>query len=86
MFNIGGLWINDAYVSAMNFKCHLFGALVYNENFPYEQDVSAGGWNYALPFDVPPVAPVATYYITINALDADGNSLFSVDTNFRFWV
>ena len=46
VFNIGGLWINDTYVAAMNFKCHLFGELVYNESFPYEQDVSAGGWSY----------------------------------------
>jgi hypothetical protein len=57
----------------MEFKCKLFGVLVYDENFPYQQDVSAGGWSYSLPFEVPPVAPLTTYYVTVNAIDADGN-------------
>lgn len=68
----------------MNFKCHLFGALVYNEDFDYSQDVSSGGWSYTLPFDVPSVAPATTYYITVSSVDADGNDLFSIDTNFKF--
>ena len=68
----------------MNFQCRLFGALVYNEDFPYNQDESAGGWTYSLPFDVPSVAPTTTYYVTVSAVDADGNDLFSVDTDFKF--
>ena len=83
-FTLGGLWIQDAFVDHMNFQCHLFGALVYNEDFAYGQDVTSGGWSYTLPFDVPSVAPTTTYYITVNAVDADGNNLFSVNTNFKF--
>jgi len=83
-FNLGGLFIQDVYVDHVNFQCRLFGALVYNEDFAYGQDVTAGGWTYSLPFDVPSVAPNTTYYITVDAVDADGNQLFSIDTNFRF--
>ena len=83
-FVLGGVFIQDAFVDHMNFQCRLFGALVYNEDFPYQQDVSAGGWSYSLPFDVPGVAPSTTYYITVDAVDADGNQLFSIDTNFKF--
>ena len=83
-FTLGGLWIADASLDHINFQCHLFGALVYNEDFPQVEDVSAGGWTYTLPFDVPSVAPKATYYITVNAVDADGNFLFTVNTDFRF--
>ena len=83
-FTLGGLWITDASLDHINFQCHLFGALVYNEDFPQAEDVTSGGWTYTLPFDVPAVAPKATYYITVNAIDADGNTLFTVDTDFRF--
>ncbi len=83
-FTLGGLWITDASLDHINFQCHLFGALVYNEDFPQVEDVTSGGWTYTLPFDVPAVAPKATYYITVNAIDADGNTLFTVNTDFRF--
>ena len=84
LFTIGGIWLDDNYLDHTNFKCHLFGALVYDEDFPYDADVSAGGWSNTTPFDVPSVAPNTTYYITVSGVDADGNTLFSVDTNFRF--
>ena len=83
-FTLGGLWITDASLDHINFQCHLFGALVYNEDFPQVEDVTSGGWTYTLPFDVPAVAPKATYYITVNAIDADGNTLFTVNTDFKF--
>ena len=64
-FTLGGLWTQPVDIDHMNFKCHLFGALVYNEDFPDVESVQPGGWSYSLPFDVPPVAPSTTYYITV---------------------
>ena len=28
-------------------------------------------WTYSLPFDVPPVAPTATYYVTVTAVEPE---------------
>ena len=83
-FTLGGIWLQDEYLDHTNFQCHIFGALVYNEDFPYSADVLAGGWSNIIPFDVPSVAPQTTYYITVSGVDADGNTLFSVDTDFKF--
>ena len=83
-FTLGGLWTQPVVIDHMNFKCHLFGALVYNEDFPDVESVQPGGWSYSLPFDVPPVAPSTTYYITVSAWAQDGSELFSIDTNFKF--
>ena len=83
-FNLGGLWTQPVDIDHTNFKCHLFGALVYNENFPQVESVDAGFWSVSIPFDVPSVAPTATYYVTVSAVAQDGSELFSIDTNFRF--
>ena len=83
-FTLGGLWTQPVDIDHMNFKCHLFGALVYNEDFADIESVDPGSWSYSLPFDVPPVAPSTTYYITIEALAQDGTSLFTINTNFKF--
>ena len=83
-FVIGGLWLTDTYLDHLNFQCRLFGALVYNEDFPITSDVTAGGWTHTIPFDVPSVAPQTTYYITVNAYDADGAELFVINTDFKF--
>ena len=83
-FNLGGLWTQPVDIDHINFKCHLFGALVYNEDFPDLESVQPGGWSYSLPFDVPSVAPSTTYYVTVEAVATDGSELFSIDTNFRF--
>ena len=83
-FNLGGIWTQPVDIDHINFKCHLFGALVYNEDFADPESVQPGGWTYSLPFDVPPVAPTTTYYITIEGLATDGTSLFMINTNFRF--
>ena len=83
-FNLGGVFIQPADIGIINFKCHLFGALVYNEDFADVESVQPGGWTYSLPFDVPAVAPSTTYYITIEGLAQDGSSLFMVNTNFKF--
>jgi len=58
--------------------------LVYDEDFPDQENVDPGMWSYSLPFDVPPVAPSTTYYITITAVGTDGSELFSIDTDFKF--
>ena len=68
LFTLGGLWTQPVDIDHMNFKCHLFGALVYNEDFADVESVDPGSWSYSLPFDVPPVAPSTTYYITIEAI------------------
>ena len=83
-FTLGGLWTQPVDIDHMNFKCHLFGALVYNEDFADVESVQPGGWSYSLPFDVPSVAPSTTYYVTVEAVAQDGSELFSIDTNFRF--
>jgi drug/metabolite transporter (DMT)-like permease len=59
--------------------------LAYNEDFPDQEVAFPGEWTYSLPFDVPPVAPSATYYITISAWDVTGQELFSIDTNFKLF-
>ena len=83
-FTLGGLWTQPVDIDHINFKCHLFGTLVYNEDFPDVESVQPGGWSYSLPFDVPSVAPSTTYYVTVSAWAQDGSELFSIDTNFKF--
>ena len=68
----------------VNFKCNLFGVLAYNEDFPADP-VQPGGWNYSLPFDIPPIVPDTTYYVTIEGVAKDGSSLFTLKTDFRFF-
>ena len=85
MFTIGGLWTQPVVLDHMEFQCHLFGVLVYDESFTEGLGpVDPGFWSYSLPFDVPPVAPSTTYYITVKGIADDGSELFSIDTNFRF--
>jgi hypothetical protein len=55
------------YVKQMNFKCHLYGVLVYNSNFSVDETPNPGFWTNITPFDVPSVAPDAEYFITITA-------------------
>ena len=82
-FNLGGVWTQPVEIDHMNFKCKLFGVLAYNEDFPDQEVAFPGEWTYSLPFDVPPVAPTATYYVTVSAWDVNGQELFSIDTNFK---
>ena len=82
-FNLGGVWTQPVEIDHMNFKCKLFGVLAYNEDFPDQEVAFPGQWTYSLPFDVPPVAPTATYYVTVSAWDVNGQELFSIDTNFK---
>ena len=83
-FVLGGLWIGDVHMTRVNFQCRLFGALVYNEDFPNDTDLSAGGWSYEVPFDVPSVAPATTYYISVFGYGDNDEQLFQIDTNFKF--
>ena len=83
-FTLGGLWTQPVNIDHLNFKCHLFGVLVYSEDFADVESVDPGMWSYSLPFDVPPVAPATTYYVTVSAVDTDGLELFSIDTDFKF--
>ena len=82
-FNLGGIWTQPVNIDHVNFKCHLFGVVAYNEDFADVETVYPGSWTYSLPFDVPPVAPTATYYVTVTAVDNTGADLFIIDTNFR---
>ena len=83
-FTLGGLWTQPVNIDHLNFQCHLFGVLVYSEDFADVESVDPGMWSYSLPFDVPPVAPATTYYVTVSAVDTDGMELFSIDTDFKF--
>ncbi len=67
-FHIGGIWIQPVEFDHLNFKCHLFGVLAYNEDFADIESIQPGGWSYALPFDIPPIVPDTTYYVTIEGL------------------
>merc|ERR1719329_1444395 len=80
-FYIGGIWLAPAHLQNMNFKCHMFGALVYNENTLIDEDMEAGSfWTTTIPFDVPSVTPHTNYNIDVAALDASDNELFHLIT------
>mmetsp|Transcript_88033 Transcript_88033/g.121414 ORF Transcript_88033/g.121414 Transcript_88033/m.121414 type:complete len:118 (-) Transcript_88033:67-420(-) len=82
-FYIGGIWIAPAHLQNMNFKCHLYGVLVYNQNTLIDEDMMPGfAWSTTIPFDVPSVTPHTTYNIDVAALDADNNELFHLITSF----
>ena len=84
-FTIGGVWLQEVNLVKLNFVCHLFGAVAYNSDFPdVETFEENAGWSYTIPFPVPPVAPKAEYDITVQGIAADGTSVFSIDTSFRF--
>ena len=83
-FTLGGLWTQPVDLDHVNFQCHLFGVLVYNENFPDQESVEPGMWTYGVPFDVPAVAPATTYYITVNGYDTAGEIVFTIKTDFKF--
>ena len=83
-FTLGGLWIQPADIDHVNFQCHLFGVLVYNEDFADFESVQPGGWAYNVPFDVPSVAPSTTYFITVTAKAQDSSDLFIINTDFKF--
>ena len=83
-FTLGGLWTQPVSIDHLNFKCRLFGALVYNEDFPDVESVEPGSWSSTIPFDVPSVAPSTTYEVTVEAVGIDGSTLFTIKTNFRF--
>jgi len=84
-FNLSGSFIKNVHLDHINLYSFFPG--VYYDFFDYSQDVSSGEWTYSLNFDVSKVTPSSTYYGTIDAIDADGNQLFSIDTNFNFvWV
>ena len=83
-FTLGGLWTQPVDIDYIEFQCHLFGVLVYDESFPDPETVEPGSWSYTLPFDVPPVAPSTTYYITISGHSTAGDLLFSINTDFKF--
>merc|ERR1712071_659590 len=84
MFTLGGIWNMPVTMSYVEFKCHLFGVLVYDEKFEDPEQIFPGFWSYSLPFDVPPVAPTTTYYVTVEAYDVNGAQMFAIDTDFRF--
>ena len=83
-FSLGGLWTQPVDIDHTNFKCRLFGALVYNEDFPQVESVDPGMWTVSLPFDVPTVAPQTTYFVTMSAIAKDGSELFEIKTDFKF--
>ena len=55
------------------------GALVYNEDFPNDADLSAGEWSYEVPFDVQSVVPAATYYISVIGYGDNDDQLNQID-------
>ena len=86
-FTLGGVWTQPVNIKAVNFKCNLFGAKVYDQDFPVDaakQSVQPGGWTYTIPFDVPSSAPAAKYDVSVQAMSDAGEELFVVTTFFNF--
>ena len=83
-FTLGGIWIQPAQLDHIRFQCHLFGVLAYDESFPDTDMVFPGGWTYSLPFDIPPVVPNTTYYVTISGWGPGDVEYFTIETAFRF--
>ena len=84
-FHVAGIWLQPESLDEVVFECVLFGALVYQQKFPDVESITAGEqWSTDFEFDVPGVAPPATYYITFYAVDTAGDRLWEVTTNFKF--
>ena len=89
LFTVGGFGNQDFQVANMRFQCVLFGALVYDEQFPCPADqctVSAGqAWESpAFPFTVYSYAPPGKYNIKVMGQAADGTTeYFTIDTSFN---
>ena len=84
VFTLGGIFFEDVHMAYVNFTCKIFGVLVFNENFPNDELISAGAWSYNVPFDVPSVAPQTTYYVEVYGYDVEDNMLFDITTDFTF--
>ena len=83
-FTLGGIWIQEVNLDRINFQCRIFGALAYNENTYFQQDMEVGFWTTDIPFDVPPVAPSTTYHVTVTAYSGADEELFVMTTEFNF--
>ena len=95
-FNVGGIWrIADADVTHVNFKCRLYGVVVFDEtwqcNSPAANDfgtctvptgVPGEDWIAQFGFDVPAVTPPLPYYVTVQFLNADETVMFTVESDF----
>lgn len=68
-FNLGGIWTQPVQLDHLNFQCKLYDALAYNEDFTDKQEIMPGQWTYALPFEIPKVAPETSYFVTISGID-----------------
>ena len=65
----------------MKFECWLFGAKVYDEEYPPSGTTSATPgtvWTGDVVFAVPSVAPSTTYDIQITGLDENGADLWAL--------
>ena len=84
-FDVAGIWLNTESLAEVVFECKLFGALVYQQKFADAEAITAGEqWSTVFEFDVPGVAPPATYYISFYANDTAGQKLWEVTTDFKF--
>ena len=84
VFTLGGIWIGEYMLDRINFQCRIFGALAYNEDTKFGQMMEVGSWSTEIPFDVPPVAPSTTYYVTVTAYSDTDEELFVMTTDFNF--
>ena len=81
-FHLGGVWTQPVEFDHVNFKCKLYDALAYNEDFPAKESILPGEWSYVLPFDIPNVAPDTTYNVIITGVNVDQQEVWVIETEF----
>ena len=84
IFTLGGIFTQPVRMDHTEFLCEIYGQQVYDEKFPDAEEILPGSWSYALPFDIPKIAPPTTYHVTIKGIDHEQKELFTVVTEFHF--
>ena len=69
VFHLGGVWTEPVDLDHLNFKCKIYNALAYDEDFADQESLMPAQWTFALPFEIPKVAPETTYFVTIQGID-----------------
>ena len=70
-FELAGTWTETVHIDHINFKCRMFGALIYNRDIRQFESVEPGEWKVPNFFDVPKVAPPTTYVVTMSGIAQD---------------
>jgi hypothetical protein len=77
-FTLGGVWVEAVQLDHINFRCNIFGALVYNNDFADSESIPVGSWTHTIPFDVPKTAPLTTYDVVVTGFSDKSDILFEI--------